>query len=199
MTAFENHMKDSDTLSATLVQQAKDGHEPAFEQLVRMYQSDVRGFLSRRIGNSPTIDDVAQDVFIAAIRNITQLKDNSSVRGWLLGITRNKLIDHLRKVSRQKATGCEHIESILACDSLERTSGSSPMEQDMLDSLKQCISNLKPKSQELVNRFYFDNETAEQISNHSNVTSSAVRMSLLRIRKSLAKCIRNSLGAEFRL
>jgi len=178
-------MKDSDALSATLVQQAKEGHEPAFEQLVRMYQGDVRGFLSRRIGNSPTVDDVAQEVFIAAIRNITQLKDNSSVRGWLLGITRNKLIDHLRKVSRQKATGCEHI--------------SSPMEQDMLDSLKQCIANLKPKSQKLVNRFYFDNETAEQISNHSTISSSAVRMSLLRIRKSLAKCIRNRLGAEFRL
>ena len=192
-------MKDSDTLAATLVQQAKDGHQPAFEQLVRMYQSDVRGFISRRIGNSPVVDDVAQEAFIAAIRNITQLKDNASVRGWLLGIARNKLIDHLRKASRQKMTGCEHIESILASDSLDRTNSSTNMEQDILDSLKQCIADLKPKAQKLVNRFYFDQETAEQISNHSNVSSSAVRMSLLRIRKSLATCIRNRLGTEFRL
>ena len=96
MTAIEIHMKDYDKLSSRLVEQAKAGQEAAFEQLVRIYQADVRGFFMRRLGRQAVADDLAQEVFIAAIRNIEQLNDNSSFRGWLMGISRNKMIDYLR-------------------------------------------------------------------------------------------------------
>ena len=196
-------MKDYDKLSSRLVEQAKAGQEAAFEQLVRIYQADVRGFFMRRLGRQAVADDLAQEVFIAAIRNIEQLNDNSSFRGWLMGISRNKMIDYLRKVSRQKTTCTEHIESILAEDSLQRTNNqtnhSSDLKDELFDSLEKCISTLQPKSQDIVNRFYFQDETAEKISENTSVSSSAIRMALLRIRKSLAKCIRNRLGAEIQL
>lgn len=193
-------MRDSDKLSAVLVAQAKEGQEAAFEQLVRMYQADVRGFFMRRLRRQSLADDLAQEVFISAIRNIRQLKNNNSVRSWLMGISRNKMIDHLRKASRQKTTCSEHLEAILAADNLQReTEASSDMAEELFESLKDCISQLKPNAQDIVNRFYFAEETAEQISADRSVSSSAIRMALLRIRKSLAKCIRNRLGAEFQI
>ena len=193
-------MKDSKTLSALMVEQAKNGNQEAFEKLVRAFQADVRFYLLRRINNASVADDLAQEVFLSAIKNIGQLQNNNSVRSWLLGISHNKLVDYLRKVSRRKSTQVEQIESLLAEEQLDREKAvASDRQEDVFESLKDCISLLKPKAQMIVQKFYYDDQTAEKISAESNVSGSAIRMSLLRIRKTLAKCIRQRLGAEFTL
>ena len=60
----------------TLVTQvAVFGNKKAFDQLVRKYQSPVRRFLlNLTLGDSQLSDDLAQDTFIKAYSNISQLE-----------------------------------------------------------------------------------------------------------------------------
>ncbi len=200
MLPAEIQVKEPHEPTSHLVQRAKDGCSDAFAALVQKYQLDIRAFLRRRIPDASVADDLAQDVFLTAVRNISQLVDHESVKSWLLAIARNKSVDYLRRMARQKSTSADELETLLAKDSLTRIDSADSLRHgELVAALKQCISQLKPNAKKIVDQFYFDNKTAEQVATESQLTGSAIRMSLLRIRKGLAKCIRLRMGENFQL
>jgi RNA polymerase sigma-70 factor, ECF subfamily len=70
-----------------LVDRAADGDAAAFGQLVRDHQSRLRGFLRRLTrGDAALADDVAQDAFLEAWRNIGQFRGEGTFAGWLTRI-----------------------------------------------------------------------------------------------------------------
>lgn len=73
----------------------------AFDQLVDRYQARVFGFARRMIGDPQEAEDVAQEVFVRAFRNIRRYDGRASVAGWLFKIATNLCIDRRRKRSRR--------------------------------------------------------------------------------------------------
>ena len=200
MLPAEIQVKEPHEQTSQLVQRAKDGCSGAFAALVQKYQVDIRAFLRRRIRDASVADDLAQDVFLTAVRNISQLVEHESVQSWLLAVARNKSVDYLRKMARQKSTSADELELLLAKESLSRVDSADSLRHgELVAALKQCITQLKPNAKEMVDQFYFDNKTAEQVAAESQLTGSAIRMSLLRIRRGLAKCIRLRMGENFQL
>ena len=72
-------VKKMDTLSR-LARRA-DSTE-AFARLVRLHQSNIRGFLRRLCRHQQTADDLAQDVFEIAYRRLGQFSGSGSFSGW---------------------------------------------------------------------------------------------------------------------
>jgi RNA polymerase sigma-70 factor (ECF subfamily) len=46
-------------------------------------------------------EDAVQETLLAAIQGVTRFAGQSSVRTWLVGILKHKIIDHIRKVARE--------------------------------------------------------------------------------------------------
>lgn len=180
-----------------LVERAKSGDAAAFGELVRRYHLDIRSFLRRRINDTATADDLAQDVFLGAMSAIERLQQTGSVRSWLISIARFKLIDFWRTESRRKTTN-SNIDIALENESMDEPSDNR-FDGEVLATLKQCMAGLKPNARHLINDYYFGEVAATEIAARLNQKSSTVRMTLLRIRKALAKCIRKRLGVDFEL
>jgi RNA polymerase sigma-70 factor (ECF subfamily) len=53
-----------------------------------------------RVHDRDTAEDLVQDTLVAAVRNASSHEGRSSVRGWLAGILRHKVLDHFREVTR---------------------------------------------------------------------------------------------------
>jgi RNA polymerase sigma-70 factor (ECF subfamily) len=67
-----------------------------------------------RLGNAEAAEDIVQETFLAALRNRQTFAGRSSERTWLFGILKNKIIDQLRRRSREeKAAIGPPIEDIL--------------------------------------------------------------------------------------
>lgn len=83
----------------TLVEAAQRGDPAAFEALYRRYARMVHGILLSRV---PRIDveDLVQDVFVAALQQVASLRNASAFPGWLAAIARNRATDHLRRAPR---------------------------------------------------------------------------------------------------
>ena len=83
----------------TLVEAAQRGDSAAFEALYRRYARTVHGLLLSRV---PRIDveDLVQDVFVAALQQLSTLRNASAFPGWLAAIARNRATDHLRRAPR---------------------------------------------------------------------------------------------------
>ncbi len=74
---------------AELLEASRRGERAAFGALVERYQSVVCAVSYSRTGNRALSEDVAQDTFLAAWRQLDQLREAGRLRAWLCGIARN--------------------------------------------------------------------------------------------------------------
>lgn len=81
-----NDMGQSD---AELLEASRRGERDAFGTLIERYQGVVCAVSYSRTGDRALSEDVAQDTFIAAWRQLGQLREPSRLRSWLCGIARN--------------------------------------------------------------------------------------------------------------
>ncbi len=81
---------------ALLAAAARDGDRAAFGSLYDRYARMVHGILLARIPRGE-VEDLVQDVFLAALRRIRTLRDAASFGGWLAMIARNRARDHYRR------------------------------------------------------------------------------------------------------
>ena len=89
--------KPSGDQMAGLVIQARDGNRPAFDQLIDHYQGDIYRLIYYRIRTRMDAEDLTQDVFVRALRNIARIRGPLKFRGWVFRIAINRVNDYLRK------------------------------------------------------------------------------------------------------
>jgi RNA polymerase sigma-70 factor (ECF subfamily) len=81
--------------SADLAAAARAGDRSAFAALHERYGRMVHAILLARVPRG-VADDLVQDVFVAALERIGELREASAIGGWLAQIARNRAVDHLR-------------------------------------------------------------------------------------------------------
>jgi len=86
-----------------LVARARGGDPRAFEVLVRTHKDSVVNVARRIVGDSDAAQDVAQDAFIKAYRELRRFRGRSSFATWMYGITVNEARMHLRSQRRRQA------------------------------------------------------------------------------------------------
>jgi RNA polymerase sigma factor (sigma-70 family) len=83
-----------------------NGDNAAFGALVRLHQSNVRGFLLRMTrGDTALADDLAQDTFLEAYRKIAQFRGEGSFAGWLYRIAYTRYLMQARKRKLESLDG----------------------------------------------------------------------------------------------
>ena len=80
----------------------KRGDQGAFEQLYSRHASRLVSHLYRLTGNSLQAEDIAQEAWLAVIRNSQQFDSSQRFSTWLFTIARRKQIDLWRKQSTQQ-------------------------------------------------------------------------------------------------
>jgi len=81
---------------AELARAARHGNRAAFGRLYDKYAPMVHGILLARVPRSD-VDDLVQDVFLAALRQLSSLRDDAAFGGWLAIIARNRAHDYHRR------------------------------------------------------------------------------------------------------
>jgi len=84
---------------ATLIERSRGGDLEAFNALVAAYQDQVYNLCLRMLGSQQPAEDVTQETFISAYRNVAHMR-GPSVKSWLLRIAANACIDELRRRQR---------------------------------------------------------------------------------------------------
>lgn len=89
-----------------LITRAQGGDLPAFNRLVEIYQDQVFAVALRMSRNRAVAEDLAQDAFISAFRNIGSYR-GGSFKAWLVRIVTNATYDYFRSSKRRKADSLE--------------------------------------------------------------------------------------------
>src|ERR1041384_6952009 len=78
-----------------LIEAAAQGDRGACGELYVRYSRMVHGILLARVPHSEA-EDLVQDVFMSAMRQLRGLRTAAAFRGWLAAIARNRAIDYFR-------------------------------------------------------------------------------------------------------
>ncbi|MFO0847504.1 MAG: sigma-70 family RNA polymerase sigma factor [Gemmataceae bacterium] len=91
-------MTDADSV---LAERAKAGDRAAFEELVRRTGRLVFARLYLDTGDPHRADDIAQDTYLLAWRQLRTLHDPTGFRPWLLTIAHRAMLDAARRTARR--------------------------------------------------------------------------------------------------
>src|SRR5678815_5725460 len=85
-----------------LIREAQRGNRAAFEELVRHYDQAVLRLALHLTGTEQDAQDVYQDAFLKAYKNIGSFRFECSFYTWIYRIVTNLCLDHLRKRTVRK-------------------------------------------------------------------------------------------------
>lgn len=175
-----------------LVRQAAEGSREAFGELVSRHHVQVRAMLWRVLGDESEVDDMAQEVFISALANVGEFRQQAAFSTWLLAIARNKAISHLRRKTRAAGktwNGLDQCVHQLQIEQLTHHQSEPPH----FDALRGCLKQLNEKHQALIQAVYFQERSTADLAQEMGQARNAIRMRLMRIRRALASCIQRKM------
>ena len=173
----------------SLVTAAAEGSRSSFAELVRLHHQRIRSFLSRFTSDSALVDDLAQEVFLTAYRQLHEFKAESEFSTWLFGIARNKALSFLRSESRRKAREKDVFMASIYEWQAEGLEQESDDQEVRLSWLEECLNDLPERGQRVIQLHYFEGKSSKQVGEHLGKGTGAIRMMLVRIRRALLKCI----------
>ena len=167
---------------ALVTQVTMMGNRRAFDQLVVRYQSPVRRFfLHQTLGDASLSDDLAQDTFIKAWRNIGSFRAMSSFQTWLMRIAYNVFYDYVR--SRKTTSDIDNVAEPM-------TNGNSNPSLQM--DLYHALSLLKPDERTCITLQLVDGYKIDQIAKITNMKEGTVKSILFRGKEKLTKYLKHN-------
>ena len=120
---------------AMLLERCKAGDELAWEALVRQFQARVFGIAFHYTGNSEDARDLAQEIFIRIYRHLDLCGDEGMFVPWMIRISRNACIDHLRRKKARPAPVDVAVDEMVHL----QAPGLNPEEHSMAEARRQVI------------------------------------------------------------
>ena len=157
-----------------------------FAGLVEEHQASLRVFV-RSLGVEPDwVDDIAQDAFVVAYREMDSYDPARDFGKWLRGIARNLVRNELRKQGRHRRIMHEGLSRHLMEFSEQEE---SRFDVSQISALRDCVERLPNRSRELVHSRYYEGWNATVLADKFEMKAATIRQTLLRIRRQLYQCI----------
>ncbi len=177
-------------------------HTPDPESWVDEHGNALFRYALFRIQDAQVAEDLVQETFLAALRAKDSFAGRSSVRTWLFGILKHKIIDHIRKISRERPK--DDIESIanLTDETFNEQGGwkfhpakwtTDPslhfQQQEFLEMLQHCLLELPPRLHQAFTLRELDELSAEEVRKILKVSPTNGGVMLHRARMRLRGCL----------
>jgi RNA polymerase sigma-70 factor (ECF subfamily) len=175
------------------------------ESWVDQHGDYLFSFALFRVQDKSTAEDLVQETFIAALQNYKNYKGQASERTWLIAILKNKIIDYLRKQSREQPT--DDIERFLnMSEDLFNAAGKwvngpgkwsfAPSilydKKEFWQALRRCLELLPKRLAQAFVLKEMDGMTHKEICKVLEISSSNSWVVLYRARMGLKKCLGTS-------
>ena len=174
---------------------ARGGDVDAFNRLVAIHQDAVYGFSMSLTRQHAVADDVTQETFISAFRNISKMRGDN-VRGWLLRIARNKAYDYFRRQNRRREFSVDADDAVFA----ERLTSENPspadvaMNFELREAIEHCVGALSHEHREVIVLIDVQGSSYDDASEVCGVNVGTIKSRLNRARRRVRDCLRGFPG-----
>jgi RNA polymerase sigma-70 factor, ECF subfamily len=173
----------SDESDHLLIGLALEGHRDELKALLQRYSSVVFAFVRREVTDVHYQEDLVQETFLHAIRDLHKLKDRSKFRAWLVAIARNRCRVHHRSPSRTTILADDQAMQ-MHMTRLGRTyRGSNKVE------IEDALEAIPATQRRTVAMFYLDGLSIKAIADQLKRPQGTVKTQLFHARRALGRIL----------
>ena len=166
-----------------LAEEAVAGSETAFNRLVDLFQEDIFRMAYYRTLSHMDAEDITQNVFIKAFKNISRLQSPERFKSWLFSIALNQVRDFYRKkrlltMLGLSGKGDDHEQDYVEEDALDPLD--NLMKQDFWKHVELFLDKLSRMEREIFTLRFMNHLGIREISNILKKNESTVKTHLYR-------------------
>jgi len=152
--------------------------EQEFEKLYENFRKPLFRFISYKVSDTHSAEEILNDVFFKAAKSIETLKEQTKVKSWLYKIASNLIIDYYR---RKKEIYLE-IEDDM---SIENDSNEETIYDELNCCVEEFIERLPKQYSNALKGIYLDECTQQEYAKQNNLKLSTVKSQVKRGKKSM--------------
>lgn len=169
-----------------VVKRLVEHEEGALYELYSKYQSQILAFVSKKISDRQTAEEITQDVFVQLLESLRDFRFQCSLKTYIFTITRNKIVDYIRKKKIKKIL-FSTLPSFMV-DNLTHFVEDDLLEKKELQQKFDIVLKNLPHDYQLILRLkYIDNKSVKHIAESLFKTLKATESLLFRARKEFVK------------
>jgi RNA polymerase sigma factor (sigma-70 family) len=170
---------------ADLVAESLSGNRDAFGQIVSRYQRLVCSLAYSATGSLSQSEDLAQDIFVTAWKQLRDLREPERLRAWLCGIARNLINNFLRREQHEPSHRAQPLEDISASHSPEPLPVDKTISKEEAELLWRSLEKIPETYREPLILFYREHQSIGTVAANLDLSEDAVKQRLSRGRKLL--------------
>jgi RNA polymerase sigma-70 factor (ECF subfamily) len=163
-----------------------------------------------RIGDRTIAEDLVQEAFLAALRDGKNFAGRSAERTWFVGILKHKIVDHLRRQSRERPVSAVNSSGEMGEEVFDKNGwwqvkpanwSGNPSEvlekKEFWEAFRHCLKNLPQPLRTVFSLREMDELPTDAVCEALRVTPGNLGVMLYRARMGLRRCLEiNWFGTE---
>jgi RNA polymerase sigma factor (sigma-70 family) len=181
-----------------IINQVLGGNQQAYALLVNRYQEYVFTLVLRIVKNREDAEEVSQDVFIKAYKNLNSFRGDSKFSTWLYTIVNNTGISFLRK-RKLEIYSLDNEAVFERADNIDSGVRANVIEQKSKQAMvNEAIAQLSPEDALAITLFYKAEQSLEEMAKAMGIETNAAKVRLHRARTRLKSKMENHFSQEIK-
>lgn len=174
------HVTDAELVAATLA-----GDRRAFGLIVERYQRLLCSLAYSATGELSRSEDLAQEAFVDAWRQLAELREPEKLRAWLCGILRHKVSRMRRSDGREPVSRADSLEAAEELEADDQPVADHAMQREEEALMWSALERVPETYREPLILYYREHRSIEHVAAALDLTEDAVKQRLSRGRKVL--------------
>lgn len=167
-----------------MVDRARAGDRMAFHQLADRFQKQIYQMVYYRTNSRMDAEDITQDVFLQAYKNIQRLKSSAVFRSWLFRIAVNRVRDFYRKKKLKSLFGFVSMDQETFQETeamaVDPAAEQELQRRDFWRQVEQMLASLSRMEREVFLLRFFDQLTFKEMGEALGKNESTIKTHLYR-------------------
>ncbi len=187
---FKNMQKED----SNLIEEFMEGNDYFFEKLLEKYLKHIFNFVFQFVKDASVAEDLTQETFVKAWRNIKKFDKKRSFKTWIFTIAKNTTYDYFKK---KKTTPFSSFVDEEGNNRLENISDGNILPDEILErkniaiEMEEKLKEIPEKYRIILTMLYKEDFSLSEISEILGVPYNTIKSGHARALKSLKKLILN--------
>jgi RNA polymerase sigma factor (sigma-70 family) len=177
-----------------LVVHAQAGDLDAYAEVIRRFQDMACGFAYSILGDFHLAEDAAQEAFVQAYRDLSQLREPAAFPGWF----RTIVFKHCDRLTRGKRLPAAPIEAAEGVASSHSSPAEAAERSEMKDRVLDAVKSLPPDERMVTTLFYINGYSQKDIADFLEVPVTTVKNRMHASRRLLKERMMQMAQAQLR-
>ena len=152
-------------------------------------QGRLRGFILASLGNYADTADVLQRTNLILWKKAAEFTPEADFVPWALSIARYEILAFRRDSHRDRHVFSDDVTNLM----LESAASEVADHGERTAALRRCLEKLPRRNRDLLSMKYGSGKTIRELARDAQRSEDSIKSLLLRIRKSLERCIESKL------